>query len=91
MIPAAAAVVVAAAMAAAGNEGGQAMDVQLYDATTGQVIEEWDTVANGMFSRTVVTNPGVGTHQIKMRVRPSTGSAGCTVVGAGLTAQQGKR
>jgi hypothetical protein len=67
------------------------MDLQLYNATTGQVIEEWDTVTNGMFCRTIVLNPGVGANQFKIRARASNGSGGCTVVGANLTVQQAKR
>jgi len=67
------------------------MDLQLYDVTTGVVIEEWDTVANGMFSRTVVLSPAAGTTQYALRARASNGSGGCSVVGAALTAQQAKR
>lgn len=67
------------------------MDLQLYDATTGQTIEEWDTVTNGMFSRTLVLNPGVGASQFKIRARASNNSGGCSVVGAALTVQQAKR
>jgi hypothetical protein len=67
------------------------MDLQLYDATTGVVIEEWDTVSNGMFNRTLVLSPAAGTSQYKIRARASAGSLGCSVVGAALTAQQAKR
>ena len=67
------------------------MDLQLYNATTGQVIEEWDTVSNGMFSRTIVPDMPVGASQLKIRARASPGSNGCSVVGAALTTQQAKR
>jgi len=67
------------------------MDLQLYDATTGQVLEEWDTVTNGMFSRTVLLNLAVGTSQLKIRARASASSGGCIVVGAALAVQQAKR
>jgi hypothetical protein len=67
------------------------MDLQLYNATTGQVIEEWDALTNGMFCRTIVLNPGVGANQFKIRARSSFNSGGCTVVGAAITVQQAKR
>ena len=68
------------------------MDIRLIDATTGNVLDEFDGQPNGPITRQVSINPGVGTIQVKVQVRCQAAySSGGVAYGASLVATQNKR
>jgi hypothetical protein len=69
------------------------MDVRLIRVETGEVLQEYDNVADGVFSASLLGTPAQGnaTYQLQVRMPSAASSGGAFCLNRSVTAQVLKR